>query len=415
MKKWLITLSLIGGLSILNLSSNKILAEEDLIEKRIASTYVARGGQTLDKIIFQYKELPSDFLIDNLDLNVEFVTKTMNSETFEEEISTVDQKIESIELQDNNLIIDIEDIIYSTVTDITVTSSDESLNAKMDDFDLTTQTVDLFKHDNFTDKNGTELSYWLYIPEDSKNLPLVIWEHGGGEVLTTSFEGSNLVANQGATTWIENGEPVVVLSVQYPENYGFGITEIPEEFELMQTYNKAKYELVQTLIEQGIVDETRVYITGASSGGGGGLRFIMDYPDLFAGGLIICAKDTIVPISEKYELAYQFEDVSKLKLSDEQYEETYKKMEEELAKYPKVKDVPIWFVHAENDQVCTSYTSSIMYDILEKNGATGNKLSLYTDQEMEENGIHVVYHGSWEIAYENQEMIDWLFQQQNNN
>ena len=34
--------------------------------------------------------------------------------------------------------------------------------------------------------------------------------------------------------WIENEFETAVLSVQYPDNYGFGICEIPEEFSRME-------------------------------------------------------------------------------------------------------------------------------------------------------------------------------------
>ena len=244
-------------------------------------------------------------------------------------------------------------------------------------------------------------------------MPLVIWEHGGGEVLASSFEGSNLVANQGATAWIENGYKTAVLSVQYPENYSFGISEISDEMKKMGAFNTAKYELVQSLIKDGVVNKNMVYVTGASSGGGGALRFVMQYPDLFAGALVVSAKDTIVPISKKYDLAYQLDDPAKLKITDQQYAETYAAMETELAKYPDTIEVPIWFVHAKNDQVTTSYTSIMMEDILKKMGAKKNKITLYSDEEMEKGGVHSIYHGSWQLAYQDKDMLDWLMSLEN--
>ena len=103
------------------------------------------------------------------------------------------------------------------------------------------------------------------MPKTSDLLPLVVWEHGGGEVLATSYEGANLKANRGAVVWPESGHKTAVLSVQYPANYGFEVTTIPEEFELMKKYNTAKYELISKLIADGKVDADRVYISGVSS------------------------------------------------------------------------------------------------------------------------------------------------------
>ena len=328
-------------------------------------------------------------------------------------MSEVSATIEKVTVEDNSLILDLANLPYKTITDITVEGQDDFYNSTFKDYKIVTKTVDDFKKATFKDSHGTERTYWLYIPKTQKNVPLVIWEHGGGEVLASSFEGSNLVASQGATAWIENGYKTAVLSVQYPENYSFGISEISDEMKKMGDFNTAKYELVQSLIKDGVVNKNMVYVTGASSGGGGALRFVMQYPDLFAGALVVSAKDTIVPISKKYDLAYQLDDPAKLKITDQQYAETYAAMETELAKYPDTIEVPIWFVHAKNDQVTTSYTSIMMEDILKKMGAKKNKITLYSDEEMEKGGVHSIYHGSWQLAYQDKDMLDWLMSLEN--
>ena len=386
---------------------------EPRIEEIYAQTHIAPSGQTLDKIVYKLNTIDSNSKFTKDDFKVVVTNTIVDWNTKEETVSEVSATIEKVTVEDNSLILDLANLPYKTITDITVEGQDDFYNSTFKDYKIMTKTVDDFKKATFKDSHGTELTYWLYIPKTQKNVPLVIWEHGGGEVLASSFEGSNLVASQGATAWIENGYKTAVLSVQYPENYSFGISEISDEMKKMGAFNTAKYELVQSLIKDGVVNKNMVYVTGASSGGGGALRFGMQYPDLFAGALVVSAKDTIVPISKKYDLAYQLDDPAKLKITDQQYAETYAAMETELAKYPDTIEVPIWFVHAKNDQVTTSYTSIMMEDILKKMGAKKNKITLYSDEEMEKGGVHSIYHGSWQLAYQDKDMLDWLMSLEN--
>lgn len=411
MKKVCVLASALLGTIFISACSNST-AESDVLNEVVSSTYVSPEGQILDKLIYKFDTLNPKTNLSTDDFNIDITNTIVDYATGEETVTTDSANVAKVSVGDNEVVIDIEDIPYKTITDMTVTSENKEFSSKLEDYKLETKTADQFNHSEFTDSNGTEISYWLYTPESEESSPLVIWEHGGGEVLSTSFEGSNLVSSQGATTWIENGFETSVLSIQYPENYQFGISEIPEELSKMEAFNMAKYELVQSLIEDGTVDSSKVYLTGASSGGGGALRFIMQYPDLFAGALITSAKDTVVPISLKYDLAYQLEDQSKLKITEDQYAETYNKMAEELKNYPEIINVPIWFVQAENDQVTTSYTSIMMDDILKEMGAEDNKITLYSNEEMEAGGVHDVYHASWQLAYQDKEMLNWLFEQQ---
>ena len=129
---------------------------------------------------------------------------------------------------------------------------------------------------------------------------------------------------------------------------------------------------------------------------------------VFAAALISSAKDTIVPISEKYGLAYQLEDESKLDLSDKDYADVYSAMETAMKDYD-LKNVPIYFVHAEHDQICTRYASTMLYDILKDMGCKNNKIKIYSDDEMEAAGQHMVYHASWALAFEDKDILDWVY------
>lgn len=122
------------------------------------------------------------------------------------------------------------------------------------------------------------------------------------------------------------------------------------------------------------------------------------------------AKDTVISLSTKYDLAYKFGNNDDLKITDEEYQSSYNEMKEYLKDY-NITNIPIWFVQAEDDQICTSYTSKMMFDILKEMGAENNKLTLYTDEEMENAGQIGSYHGSWAVALEDSKMLSWVYDQ----
>ena len=293
--------------------------------------------------------------------------------------------------------------------DFQVKCKDTRFNFDKNTCKIEIETVDDFMKGTYTGSNGITLPYWLYLPEEN-DLPLMVWEHGGGEVLDTSYEGANITKNRGATCWIEDGPLTGVLSFQYPSNYPFGISEKADSLEVMKAYNLVKYEMIQELILQGKVDKSRIYISGASSGGGAVLRFLIDYPGFFAGALPICAKDTLVPISEPYGLAFKM--TGSLDLDEAIVAELYQKVYH-LLKDAHMKDTPIWFAHAAEDPVCTRYTSTLAYEALEELGGINNRITLYNKDEMEAGGASFL-HASWIPVFNDKEVINWIYQQKLN-
>ena len=383
-------------------------SREAEIESITASTYVAPSGRTLNKIIYSLST--SDGVnLSSEDFNIKFTIAPVDY-LGETESKEQEAEISDVTIKNNEVTIEFADVSFSTIENTEIDCTDDKFDCTDADYEVKTKTADEFVKNEFTAQDGTVLTYYLYMPENEENVPLMVWEHGGGEVLDSSYEGANLHASKGAVAWVENGFDTAVLSVQYPKNYSFGISEIPEELEQMNKFGTAKYELIQQLIEEGKIDASRVYISGASSGGGAAIRFIMQYPDLFAGALVMSAKDTVISLSTKYDLAYKFGNNDDLKITDEEYQSSYNEMKEYLKDYD-ITNIPIWFVQAEDDQICTSYTSKMMYDILKEMGAENNKLTLYTDEEMENAGQIGSYHGSWAVALEDSKMLSWVYDQ----
>lgn len=244
------------------------------------------------------------------------------------------------------------------------------------------RTVDEFEKAEFTASNGVTLSYNLKRSPSKEAKPLMVWLHGGGEV---GNDGRNhLTANRGAVVWTESGYDTSVLAVQYPENYSFKIYNNAEQLPIMQAYFEAQIELIQKLVAEGEVDPDRIYLSGVSSGGGGAFRFLMQYPDLFAGAIIVAAKDTVADYTGSVEAFKQ--------------------------ELKGIVDVPMWIMHAQNDPTTDSRTSSLAYQALTEMGAKQVHLTLYDDAFMDSQRFYGgLKHWSWVPAFNNKEVIASLF------
>ncbi len=249
---------------------------------------------------------------------------------------------------------------------------------------LSIQTVDDFKPGMLTSASGESLPYRLKLSSSTGARPLVVWLHGGGEVGTDNMK--QLTENRGATTWTESGEDTSVLAIHYPHNYDWAIYDKPDQLQRMQQYFTMQEQFIQQLIAEGKVDPNRIYLAGVSSGGGGAFRFLMQYPDLFAGAIVIAAKDTVADYKGS---------VNAFKTALRSLVHT-----------------PIWIVHAENDPITDSRTSKLAYQALTELGSTQVKETLYSDTFMDSQRFYgALKHWSWVPAFNDQSMIDWLFAQ----
>lgn len=273
-----------------------------------------------------------------------------------------------------------------TVSSFAVTNTkfpELSFNAdKVDSVSI--RTVDEFVPGAFTASNGETLPYRLKLSASAGPQPLVVWLHGGGEVGTDNIK--QLTENRGATTWTESGKDTSVLAVHYPKNYDWAIYSNAEQLKKMQDYFVLQYELIQKLVAEGKVDPDRIYLAGVSSGGGGAFRFMMQYPDLFAGAIVVAAKDAVAD-----------------------YKGPVDAFKQELKG---LVDMPLWIVHAENDPITDSRTSKLAYQALTELGSTTVKETLYTDEFMDSQRFYgAMKHWSWAPVFNDQDMINWLFSQ----
>lgn len=223
------------------------------------------------------------------------------------------------------------------------------------------------------------MPYRLFVPENydpNKSYPLVLFLHGGGE--RGDDNEKQLLANDGAVIWAapenQKKQQAFVLAPQARNEYdgGFTVTrnsdnivDLSRVFEFSRDLETAN-EILQHVMDEYNIDRNRIYSTGLSQGGYGTFNLNVRYPDLFA---------AMVPIAGGG-------DPDKVHV---------------------LKDKPIWAFHAEDDPVIpVEHTRNAINSIRE---AGGNPL--YTEYSSE-----LRYgHASWVPAYNNQQMIDWMFQQ----
>ena len=176
----------------------------------------------------------------------------------------------------------------------------------------------------FRGTDGKELTYGYYAPKGRK-LPLVIWLHGAGEggkdpsIAFLGNKASALLSDEfqqamgGAAYVLLPQTPTFWL--QYNEAGDWGNNPgVPS------VYTQTLKELIDAFVaEHPQIDTNRILIGGCSNGGYMTVNMAIQYPGYFAAAYPICE-------------AYKDSGIT----------------EEQLAA---LKDLPMWFVYAENDTI----------------------------------------------------------------
>ena len=229
---------------------------------------------------------------------------------------------------------------------------------------------DRYEARSFTNDGGKKLNYRLLLPKGydrNKTYPLVLFLHGAGE--RGSDNKIQLVhgMNEFASDEIMEKYPAFVVAPQCPE--GKQWVDVPwsadshvmpkEPAEPLQQ----SLALIAALEKEFSVDKSRVYVTGLSMGGYGAWDAIQRQPKLFAAAVPVCGGGDAT-------------------LAD------------------KIKDVPVWAFHGAEDGAVKPKRSRDMIAAFKKAGGNPN----YTEYEK-------VGHNSWEKAYGDPKMYEWMFSQ----
>lgn len=241
-----------------------------------------------------------------------------------------------------------------------------------------------------------DIPYGFFTPENiSDDRPLLVLLHGAGEggtnpeipllgnkgialaqePIQTYFDGAYVLAPQAKTMWMDNGKGDYTKDGQ-------------------SKYTQAVLTLIESFIENHAVDSKRVYLIGGSNGGYMTVNLLLARKELFAAG---------VPICEAYASKW---------IDENQLE--------------KLKDVPLWFVHAKNDPVVLyEKTAEALVKRLEKIGHSNIHLTAFPDvvdtsgKYMNEEGQPYEYNGHWswipvfndEVETEQYSLFEWLNEQ----
>jgi predicted esterase len=268
---------------------------------------------------------------------------------------------------------DLRGLQGNSITSIHVKETVDLAAAKipeMDAFDTTGR---------FTASDGKTLRYASYTPQAGDKLPLVIWLHGAGE---GGEDPSILLLGNEVTPLAESefqaamGGAAYILTPQAP---GFWM-EYDEKGNwadnpgVPSIYTRALKELIDHFVAANPrIDVNRILIGGCSNGGYMTVNMVLQYPGYFAAAYPICE-------------AYMDSGIT----------------DEQLAA---VKDVPLWFVYAENDPIVTPGVYEAPTIARLKTIGADVKTSIFADVHdttglyNREDGTPYQYNGHWSWIY----------------
>ena len=239
------------------------------------------------------------------------------------------------------------------------------------------ETVDGFVARKYTNSAGATLPYRLFIPrgyDKGRTYPLVVFLHGGwgrgSDNLKQLSEGNAVGPHVWTREATQSKNPAFVVVPQTPEGETWGG---PENSELSPSA-RLMLEIVEGLLREFSIDRARLYLTGQSLGGYGTWDIIVRRPDMFAAAVPLCGSG---------------------RLDRAPYRTTYSPSE-----LKKIVDMPMWvFQGAEDENVPVAGVRETVAALRK----LGSKVK-YTEYAG-------VGHAVWEKAYEDPELIDWMFAQ----
>tara|TARA_B100001029_G_scaffold116518_1_gene96565 strand:- start:3599 stop:4375 length:777 start_codon:yes stop_codon:yes gene_type:complete len=225
-------------------------------------------------------------------------------------------------------------------------------------------------------KNTDSLPYRILLPKNfdsTKEYPLLLFLHGAGERGNDNeaqlYHSSNFFLNYE----FRNTFPSIIIFPQCPKNsYWAKIKGIPnpkyptqkESFSDSLPINSQLLiveSLLSNLENKYKIDPDKRYIAGLSMGGMGTFELVARNPNYFAAGIAICGGAN--PNWAKF-----------------------------------FKNTPLWIFHGMKDKVVPPELSINIYNSI-KNYNSESKLTLYNN----------VGHNSWDPAFEEVEIMNWLF------
>lgn len=222
----------------------------------------------------------------------------------------------------------------------------------------------------FTSHSGSSIPYQFLIPEnfsEDQQYPLLVFLHGAGELGNDNSSQLVNFPRYFITGQNKQDYPAFIIAPQCPDtdtwasfpNYPNSAQTSPNP----TNATRLTLELIEELLLKYNIDKHRVYVTGISLGGEGTFDIVSRRPDLFAAA---------VPISG---------------IAD-------------VERASSVKAVAFWVFHGEMDEINPVKYSRMMVQTLRGEGASPK----YTEYPG-------AGHSIWDRAYNEPELLQWLFNQ----
>ena len=235
--------------------------------------------------------------------------------------------------------------------------------------------LDAYKARSFTSSEGDAMNYRLFVPPNydaSKTYPIVLFHHGGegGSDNRSQLDGPCV------REWIQPDaqakHPCFIVAPQFPSKVEFAKKERGKDgkgnVDGMKLTIRTIHEILDSLEKEFSIDKNREYVTGLSFGGDCTWYSMFERPKRFAAAVPICSGYTLD--------------------------------ESAVEKSKKLADIPLWIFHGDADKVVPVRKSRAMVGALKE--AKGEPK--YTEYSG-------VGHNSWDRAYRDSELVDWLFKQ----
>lgn len=252
--------------------------------------------------------------------------------------------------------------------------------------------------DDFADASNDQLRMRIRDPQAGEPRPLILFLHGGAEAGTDNT--AQLTGTVGAIRLAELHPDWIVLAPQAPPprrpvpppRVAFADRVLEADTGWSRDYLGKVCDYIRSLVTAGVVDGSRIYLTGISMGGAGVLRALGVAPGFFAAAAPVCP--TMTP--ETFELL--------LSLQRER----------------------VWVSTAYVDHTPDRHKYIVDGVISLLRRGADIHLSLYSPEQLESVGIPsdeslsfdellVENHASWLLTYSNAEgVLDWLTAQRLN-